>query len=151
MMVANIIQITPNTTLMIINVRALLDNLVASSMFNFSAKVLACKITITNNNFSHIIGKHKALSRKVICNYRLYVKIGRTSVKPSWKHWTFRSNYRCLHTGVPYNIDYGWNRLNVKAQILALYLYVYMQWFIVWEHWLDTLEFITQTVEFWNR
>jgi len=29
------------------------------------------------------IGKHRALSRGVTCNFRLYLKIGRTSVKPS--------------------------------------------------------------------
>jgi len=28
----------------------------------------------------------------------------------------FTSNYRCLHTGVPYNTAYGWNRPNGKAQ-----------------------------------
>jgi len=33
------------------------------------------------------IGKHRALSRKVTCNFRLYFEIGGTSVKPSWKHW----------------------------------------------------------------
>ena len=28
----------------------------------------------------------------------------------------FTSNYRYLHTGVPYNTAYGWNMPNVKAQ-----------------------------------
>ena len=28
----------------------------------------------------------------------------------------FTSNYRCLHTGVPYNTAYGWNRPKFKAQ-----------------------------------
>ena len=28
------------------------------------------------------IGKQRALSREVTCNFRLYLKIGRTSVKP---------------------------------------------------------------------
>ena len=48
------------------------------------------------------IGKQRALSLEVTCNFRLYLKIGWTSVKPSWKHRLFTSNYRCLHTGVPY-------------------------------------------------
>ena len=38
------------------------------------------------------------------------------SIEPSWKHWIFTSNYRCPHTGVPYNTVYGWNRPSVKAQ-----------------------------------
>ena len=61
--------------------------------------------------------KQRALSLEVTCDFRLYLKIGRTSVKPSWKHWIFTSNYRCLNTGgVPYNTVNGWNRPNVKAQ-----------------------------------
>ena len=36
--------------------------------------------------------------------------------KPSWNHWIFMSNYSCLHTWVPYNTAYGWNRPNVNAQ-----------------------------------
>jgi len=28
------------------------------------------------------IGKHRALSREVTCNFRLYLEIGQTSVKP---------------------------------------------------------------------
>ena len=47
-----------------------------------------------------IHSKHQALSRGVTCNLD-YRKIGRTSVKSSWKHWLSTSNYRCLHTGVP--------------------------------------------------
>ena len=30
-----------------------------------------------------VIGKHQALSRKVTCNFRLYLKIGQTSVNQS--------------------------------------------------------------------
>ena len=56
------------------------------------------------------------MSREVTCYFRLNLKIGRTSVKPSWKHWIFTGKYHCLHTGVPYNRPYGWNRPNVKAQ-----------------------------------
>jgi len=62
------------------------------------------------------MGKHRALSREVTCNFRLYFKLGRTSVNPSWTNWIFTSNYRCPHTGVPYNTAYGWNRPNFKAQ-----------------------------------
>jgi len=47
------------------------------------------------------IGKQRALSCEVTCNLRLYLKIWRTSVEPSWKHCIFTSNYRCLPTGVP--------------------------------------------------
>jgi len=32
------------------------------------------------------IGKHRALSCKVTCNFKLYLEIGRTSVKPNLKH-----------------------------------------------------------------
>jgi len=63
-----------------------------------------------------IIDKQQAESLDVTCNFRLYLKLGRTSVKPSWKHWIFTSNNSCLHTGVPYNSAYSWNRPNVKAQ-----------------------------------
>jgi len=39
---------------------------------------------------THIyIGKHRGLSLQVTCNF----KLGRTSVKQSWKHWIFTSNY----------------------------------------------------------
>ena len=62
------------------------------------------------------IGKQRALSREVTCHFRHYLKIGLTSIKPSWKHWTFTSNYRCLHTGVPYNAASGWIRQHGKAQ-----------------------------------
>ena len=58
--------------------------------------------------------------REVTCNFRLYLKMGRTSVKPRWKHLIFTSNYRCLHTGVPYNTTYGWNRPIIKAQCSCL-------------------------------
>ena len=37
-------------------------------------------------------------------------------VKPSWKHLIFTSNYRYIHTGVPYNTAYGLNRPYVNAQ-----------------------------------
>ena len=60
-------------------------------------------------------GKHPALSHRVMCDFRLYLKLGRTNVKPSWKHWIFMSHYRCLHTEVPYNTTYNWNSINVKA------------------------------------
>ena len=49
------------------------------------------------------ISKHRALSREVTCNLRLYLKIAWTRVKPSWKHWIFTSNYRCLCTCVRFN------------------------------------------------
>ena len=61
--------------------------------------------------------------REVTCNFRFYLKMGRTSVKPRWKHWIFTSNYRCLHTGVPYNTTYGWNRPIIKAQCSCLPVY----------------------------
>ena len=35
-----------------------------------------------NKNGGTHTGKHRALSREVTCNFRLYFKIGRTSVKP---------------------------------------------------------------------
>ena len=50
------------------------------------------------------IGKQRALSCEVTCTLRLYLKIGRTSVKPSWKHWIFTNNYHSLHTYVHYVI-----------------------------------------------
>jgi len=53
--------------------------------------------------YINIIGKQQALSLEVTCNFKLYLRIGRTSVKPSWKIWIFMINYRCLHTGVPSN------------------------------------------------
>ena len=56
------------------------------------------------------------MSLQVTYKFRIFLKIGLTSVEPSWKHWLFTSNYRCLHTEVPYNTVHGWNRLNVKAQ-----------------------------------
>ena len=31
-------------------------------------------------------------------NVRLYLNIGRTSVKPSWKHWVFKSSYSVVYT-----------------------------------------------------
>ena len=40
-------------------------------------------IIIMINNNNNNIGKHRALSREVTCNFRLYLKIGRTSVKPN--------------------------------------------------------------------
>jgi len=50
-----------------------------------------------------VIGKQRALSLQVTCNFRLYLNIGRTSVNPSLKHRIFTCNYRCLHTRVSYN------------------------------------------------
>ena len=46
---------------------------------------------INHNNYN--IDKHRAFSLEVTCNFRLYLKKGRTGVKPSWKHWIFRNNY----------------------------------------------------------
>jgi len=54
-----------------------------------------------NNKYEVSLGKHRALSRRLTCNFRLYLKKGWTSI------------YHCLHTGVPYNTAYGWNRPNV--------------------------------------
>ena len=65
------------------------------------------------------IGKHRALIREGKCNFILYLEIGWTSVKTSWKQCIIR----CLYTGVPYNNVYVWNRPNVKAPMLAVYLY----------------------------
>ena len=62
------------------------------------------------------IGKQRALSLEVTCSFRLYLKIGRSSVNTNWKHWLSTSNYHCLQTGVPYNTDYGWIGSNVKAR-----------------------------------
>jgi len=80
----------------------------------------------------HCIGKQRALSLEVTCNFRLNLNIGQTSVKPSWKHWIFTGKYSCLHTEVPYNRPYGWNRPNVEAQcwlltynIIALHITIY--------------------------
>ena len=69
-----------------------------------------------------IIGKQRALSLEVTCNFRLYFKKGQTSVKLSWKNWIITSNYHCLHTWVPSNNGYGWNMPNVKAQC-SLFIY----------------------------
>ena len=68
------------------------------------------------------MGKHLALSLEVTCIFRLYLKIGRTSVQPSWKHWIFTSNYRHLHTWVPYITAYGWNRNTCQGTMLTVYL-----------------------------
>jgi len=38
--------------------------------------------TVLKNNVKPI-GKHRALSLEVTCNFRLYLKIGRAGVKPS--------------------------------------------------------------------
>ena len=65
------------------------------------------------------------MSLVVTCNFRLYLEIGQTSVKPSWKNWIFTSSYCCLHTCVPSNTDYVWNRPNVKAQCSLLLLFSY--------------------------
>jgi len=72
------------------------------------------------------IGKIRALS-EVTCNFRLYLyrlcsvlKLGRTSVTPSWNHWIFTSKCYCLHTGISYNTAYGWNRPTVKPQCSLL-------------------------------
>ena len=35
---------------------------------------------------STVLGKHQALSREVMCNFRLYIEIGWTSVNPNLKH-----------------------------------------------------------------
>ena len=51
------------------------------------------------------------------------LEINCQTVKPSWKHWTFTSNYSCLHTVVPYNTKYGWVRSNSKAQC-SLFTYI---------------------------
>jgi len=67
-------------------------------------------LNVTVIYWNACIGKQQALSLDVTCNFRLYLNIGRTSVNQSWKHRLFTSNYRCLHTGVPYNTVYGWNR-----------------------------------------
>jgi len=42
---------------------------------------------------SIIIGKPRVLSREVTCHFRIYLKIGRPSVKPSWKHCILMRNY----------------------------------------------------------
>ena len=71
-------------------------------------------------------GKQRALSLEVTCNVKLHLKIGRTSVKVlnRVESTVFsRSNYRCLHTGVPFNTAYGWNKSNVKAQ-WSLFTYI---------------------------
>ena len=62
------------------------------------------------------IGKQRALSREVTCNFTLNLKIGRTSVNQVESNEYSRSNYHCLDTEVPNNTVYGWNRPNVKAQ-----------------------------------
>jgi len=78
--------------------------------------VVVIIVLLFSSHKSLIIGKQRALNLEVTCNYRLNLKMGQTSVKPSWKHRLFTSNYHCLHTGVPYKTAYGWNRPNVKAQ-----------------------------------
>ena len=45
-------------------------------------------------------GKHRALSRDVIRNFRLYLKIELTSIKLSWTHWLIRA------TSVFYTYEY---------------------------------------------
>jgi len=72
------------------------------------------------------IGKQRALSREVTCNFRLNLNLGRTSVEQSWNHWIFTSKYRCLHTEVPYYRPYGWNRPKGKVQCsLFTYTHIY--------------------------
>ena len=66
--------------------------------------------------FSVFIGKHWVLSSEVMCNFRLFLETRRISLKRCLKHWIFMSNYRCLHTGVPYNAASGWIRQHGKAQ-----------------------------------
>ena len=66
-----------------------------------------------------IIGKYWAAKSRVILDY---LKIGHRSVKPGWKHWIFTSNYRFLHTWVPYNTAYGWHRPNAEVQF-SLFTY----------------------------
>ena len=72
------------------------------------------------------IGKQWALSRAVTCNVRLYLKKGQASAKPCWKHQIFTSNYRCLHTWLPNNTAFGWDRQTVKAQCSLFTYTVYV-------------------------
>ena len=62
------------------------------------------------------------------CHYNKYInktttlKQGEQVLKPELKALhIFTSNYRCLHTGVPYNT--GWNKPHVKAQC-SLFTYI---------------------------
>ena len=55
-----------------------------------------------------IIGKYQALSREVTCNFRLYLQIGRTTVKPSINYWicnryrtSFSSKVSCYNRKKP--------------------------------------------------
>jgi len=74
------------------------------------------------------IGKQLALSLEVTRYFRLYLKIGWTSVKPSRKHWILTRNNQCLHTWVPLITAYGWSLSDVKARC-SLFTY---SWSVVY-------------------
>ena len=85
-----------------------------------------CFLWVNCVAFVSNIGTHLAYNHNVTCNMRLYLKIGPMSVKPRWKHWILTSNDCCLHTGVPYNTAYGWNRPNVNTVQCSLFTYTWI-------------------------
>jgi len=94
-----------------------------STYYRVIVLVFVC-LRISHYRVSIYISKQRALSLEVTCNFRLHLKIGWTYVKPSWKHWIFKRNYHCLHTGIPYTTAYGWNRPMFNAQC-SLFIYSY--------------------------
>ena len=68
---------------------------------------------------SAFIGKQRALRLEVTCNFRLYVKIGRTSVKPSWKHWISTSKATAIVFKHEYSITLAMDGLSQMSRLNA--------------------------------
>ena len=65
-------------------IRVYIENLQVNMLYKHCEKYKN-STTVLKNNVKPI-GKHRALSLEITCNFRLYLKIGRAGVKPSWKH-----------------------------------------------------------------